>query len=138
MPKHTKLPCQRLHIYAKRLLTLSGTVSGGYNSRTKVERLTDNLWLIDGTRVKYSGESFWYIDLPRTYNPESVFKWALEKPPEPSDDTFEVLRHIAERVKGKLFLSFYTDGSWGPIVSNPRLLIHVLKWIFTKPYVVER
>jgi len=112
-------------------------VPGGYSSRMRVEKIADDLWLINGSRVKYSAESFWHLDLPSLYDPEEVLKWALQEPPEPKDETFEILRYIAREVRGEIFLSFDADGSWGPIVSNPKLLIHVLKWMFTKPYVVR-
>jgi uroporphyrinogen decarboxylase len=50
---------------------------------------------------------------------------------------FSILRHVVKQVKGRVFVSFDADGSWGPIVSSPNLLFDVLVWIHKRPDAVE-
>ena len=113
-------------------------VIGGIPKKIHIKKINSNIWLINNVKYKFVGESLWNIDiLSQSYDLNDILSQVRSKPPEPADEIFEVLRYISKEVKGELFLSFDADGSWGPIVSNPRLLICVLKWIYTKPYVVR-
>ncbi len=108
-----------------------------YSRSTKVKRLGWNTWLIGNTRYYYSAGSLWWLDEPATYDPEEVLSKARCSPPEVDYDGLDILKELAKRVKERLFLSFDADGSWGPIVSRPKLLVHVLLWMRTRRDVVR-
>lgn len=112
-------------------------VSGSFLPSTQVTR-ADGHWIVNGGRYKYSFGSMWRLDEPESYDPDEVLNGSRgaelhEIPPE----TFSVLRRVRQVVRDEFFLSFDADGSWGPIVSNPNLLKHVLLWMRRRPDVVE-
>ncbi|RLE97899.1 MAG: hypothetical protein DRJ96_02575 [Thermoprotei archaeon] len=103
----------------------------------RVRRLGDHVWEVDGAVYAWSGETLWRLDEPSSYDPDDVLRMCRESSVEVEDDVFDVLRHVVRRVKGLKFISFDADGTWGPIVSSPNLLRHVLRWMYTRPDVVE-
>jgi len=95
-------------------------------------------WLIDGNRYRYVSGSMWRLDEPDAYDPDEVLDDARNcGPPKIHSETFSILRRIRDIVGDEYFLSFDADGSWGPIVSNPSLLRHVLLWMRRRPEVVD-
>ena len=130
---------------AKELLEVSTRVGldwirvvGGIARKPKqVEKVRDDLWIVNGVEYKWSGGTIWSSQEPQRYDPREVYRWSRESRLEISEHVFDVLRWIAKRTKGKVFLSFDADGSWGPIVSRPVLLRHVLTWMYRRPEVVE-
>lgn len=113
-------------------------VFGAYTSVPKdVEKLNDNVWRIEGKRYKWVGETAWFLDEPKEYDPDEVIRVCRESSIEVNTRVFDVLRWLSKRVKGEIFLSFDADGTWGPIVSNPNLLKHVLVWTYRRPDAVE-
>jgi hypothetical protein len=95
-------------------------------------------WLIDGSRYRYISDSMWRLDEPSTYDPDEVLAEARNyKPPDIPEETFSVLETIRDIAGEEYFLSFDADGSWGPIVSSPNLLKHILLWMRTRPEVVD-
>jgi len=103
----------------------------------RVRRLGDHVWEVDGAVYAWSGETLWRLDEPHSYDPDEVLRVYKEASVEVEDEIFEVLRHVVKRAKGVKFISFDADGTWGPIVSSPNLLRHVLRWMYTRPDVVE-
>lgn len=101
-------------------------------------RKSDGDWLIDGSRYRYTSDSMWRMDEPATYDPDGVLAETRNySPPDIPDETFSILERIRDTTKEEYFLSFDADGSWGPIVSNPNLLKHILVWMRTRPEVVD-
>lgn len=113
-------------------------VSGAYTSIPKnVKKLEDNLWQIEGGRYKWAGDTAWFLDEPKEYDPDEVIRACKNRNIRVNTGVFDILRRISKRVKGEIFLSFDADGTWGPIVSNPNLLKHVLIWVYRRPDAVE-
>ena len=113
-------------------------VSWAYTSIPKdVKRLNNNVWRIEDKRYKWAGETAWFLDEPKDYDPDEVIRACRESSVEVNTSVFAILRRISKKVKGKIFLSFDADGTWGPIVSNPNLLKHVLVWVYRRPDAVE-
>ncbi|MEM2913418.1 MAG: uroporphyrinogen decarboxylase family protein, partial [Candidatus Bathyarchaeia archaeon] len=81
--------------------------------------------------------SLWNMDEEDVYNPDSLIEQCKRSEVDVDPKIFDVLRYLAKRVGGKFFLSFDADGSWGPIVSNPNLLRHVLVWMYKRPEIVK-
>lgn len=113
-------------------------VPGGFIRGRDIVRLNEVTWEIDGKRYRYSAESIWELESRENEVEEKVREW-LRMDSEARIDgmIFSILRNIVKKVKGKIFLTFDADGSWGPIVSDPKLLIKVLSWMHTKPDLVE-
>ncbi|MBS7617028.1 hypothetical protein KEJ25_00175, partial [Candidatus Bathyarchaeota archaeon] len=113
-------------------------VVSAYTAKPKIlKRLDKHIWMINGRRYKWTGETLWDIDEPASYDPDEVIEFCRNSPVEINPKIFDILRHLVKEVKGEFFLSFDADGSWGPIVSNPNLLKHVLIWMYKRPDVVE-
>jgi len=113
-------------------------VCASFELPKEVKKIDDDTWLIDGKRQRWTGESMWNLDEPETYDPDELLKTYREAEVEPPNPMiYTSLRAIVKRSKGKFFVSFDADGTWGPIVSNPNLLRHVLIWVYTRPDVVE-
>lgn len=102
-----------------------------------VKKLDDNVWQIEGRRYKYAGDTAWFLDEPKEYDPDEIIKACRNSEVSVDDRAFDILRWISKRAKGEIFLSFDADGTWGPIVSNPNLLKHVLVWVYRRPDAVE-
>jgi len=112
-------------------------VPAAFLPSAQVER-SDGDWLIDGSRYRYISDSMWRLDEPATYDPDEVLAEARNyNPPDIPEGTFSILERIRDIAKEEYFLSFDADGSWGPIVSNPSLLRHILLWMRTRPEVVD-
>jgi len=126
------------HIRCARALDLDFIrVPASFLSGTKVEKSNGD-WLIDGSRYRYTSDSMWRLDEPATYDPDWILAEARDySPPEIREETFSILERIRDLTDGEYFLSFDADGSWGPIVSNPNLLRHVLLWMNRRPEVVD-
>ncbi|MGQ9691805.1 MAG: uroporphyrinogen decarboxylase family protein [Thermoproteota archaeon] len=103
----------------------------------EVRKEDEHTWVLNGSRYKWSAGSMWKLDEPKLYDPKDILKHYRASRVEVDSKAFDILRILAKRVKGKFFLSFDADGTWGPIVSNPNLLRHVLVWMYTNPEVVE-
>jgi uroporphyrinogen decarboxylase len=113
-------------------------VSGAYTSIPRsVKKLEDNVWQIEGARFKLSGETVWFLDEPKEYDPDEIIRACKNGRVEVNSGAFDILRRISKRAKGEIFLSFDADGTWGPIVSYPNLLKHVLIWVYRRPDAVE-
>ncbi len=113
-------------------------VFGAYlNIPTEIKKVGEQVWQIDGARYKFSGETVWNLDEPKNYDPDEIMKACRENRIEVNMMEFEILRKLTKRVKNEMFLSYDADGTWGPIVSNPNLLRHVLVWVHRRPDVVE-
>jgi len=113
-------------------------VPGAYTKVKEIRRESEGIWVIDGKRYRYSAESLWNLDEPRYYDPDDVLRECHQINASKVDEAvFSILRHIVKRIRNRLFLSFDADGSWGPIVSNPNLLLSVMTWMYTRPDVVE-
>ncbi|MEM2057179.1 MAG: uroporphyrinogen decarboxylase family protein [Thermoproteota archaeon] len=113
-------------------------VLGAYTEIPKsVKKLEDNVWQIDGGRYKWTGDTVWFLDEPREYDPDEVIRACKNSNIRVNISVFDILRRISKKVKGEIFLSFDADGTWGPIVSNPNLLKHVLVWVYKRPDAVE-
>lgn len=126
------------HLRCARALNLDFIrVPGSFLSGTKVEKSNGD-WLIDGSRYRYISDSMWRLDEPATYDPDEILAEARDyNPPEIREETFSILERIRDLTDGEYFVSFDADGSWGPIVSNPNLLRHVLLWMNRRPEVVD-
>jgi len=126
------------HLRCARALDLDFIrVPAAFLPNARVER-SDGDWLIDGTRYRYASDSMWQLDEPATYDPDEVLAETRNySPPDIPDEMFSILERIRDTAKEEYFLSFDADGSWGPIVSNPSLLRHVLLWMRTRPEVVD-
>ncbi|MGB9895346.1 MAG: uroporphyrinogen decarboxylase family protein [Thermoproteota archaeon] len=113
-------------------------VVGAYTSIPReVRKLEEHTWQIDGRRYKWSGDSMWDLDEPKTYDPDEVIRACKNAKVEVNPKVFDVLRRLVKEVKKEMFLSFDADGTWGPIVSYPNLLKHVLIWVYKRPDAVE-
>jgi len=113
-------------------------VVSAYTRRPEIlKKIDEHVWVVDGRRCKWSGFSLWDIDEPISYNPDVIIEFCRSSTVEVDSKIFEVLRHLVRKVKGEFFLSFDADGSWGPIVSNPNLLKHVLIWMYKRPDAVK-
>ena len=90
-----------------------------------VKRLGEREWLVDGRLLVWSGETLWdpqmLWDAGGVLDADSLLRYCRSAKPEVNPKVFDVLREVAKRVKGELFLSFDADGTWGPIVSSPPL-----------------
>jgi hypothetical protein len=106
-----------------------------------VKRLGEREWLVDGRLLVWSGETLWdpqmLWDAGGVLDADSLLRYCRSAKPEVDPKVFDVLREVAKRVKGELFLSFDADGTWGPIVSSPPLLKKVLIWVYKRPDVVK-
>ncbi len=50
-------------------------VSGAYTSIPKnVKKLEDNVWQIEGGRYKWTGDTAWFLDEPKEYDPDEVIR----------------------------------------------------------------
>ncbi len=113
-------------------------VGGAYTGIPKnVKKLEDNVWQINGGRYKWTGDTAWFLDEPKEYDPDEVIRACKKSSIRVNTGVFDVLKRISKKVKGEVFLSFDADGTWGPIVSNPNLLKHVLVWVYRRPDAVE-
>lgn len=113
-------------------------VGGAYTSIPKnVKKLEDHVWQIDGGHYKWTGDTAWFLDEPNEYDPDEVIRACKNRDIRVNTSVFDILRWISKKVKGEIFLSFDADGTWGPIVSNPNLLKHVLVWVYRRPDAVE-
>jgi len=114
-------------------------VPGAYGKVGEIRREGDGIWVIDGKHYRYSADSLWDLDEPKSYDPDEVLSESHEMANSHFTDgaIFSILERIAKEVKGSSFLSFDADGSWGPIVSKPYLLLSVMGWVYTRPDVVE-
>jgi len=113
-------------------------VIGAYTSIPRdLRKLEEHTWQIDGRRYKWTGDSMWDLDEPKTYDPDEVIRACKNTKVEVDPRVFDVLRRLVKEVKKEMFLSFDADGTWGPIVSYPNLLKHVLIWVYRRPDAVE-
>jgi uroporphyrinogen decarboxylase len=113
-------------------------VGGAYTNIPKnVKKLGDKVWQVNGGRYKLTGDTTWFMDEPKEYDPDEVIRACKNSSIMVNTGVFDVLKRISQKVKGEVFLSFDADGTWGPIVSNPNLLRHVLVWIYRRPDAVE-
>ncbi|MEM3945669.1 MAG: uroporphyrinogen decarboxylase family protein, partial [Candidatus Micrarchaeia archaeon] len=113
-------------------------VVGAFTSVPRnLKKLEEHTWQIDGRRYKWSGDSMWDLDEPKIYDPDEVIRAFRVNKVEVNPKVFDILRRLVKEVKREIFLSFDADGTWGPIVSYPNLLKHVLIWIYKRPDVVE-
>ena len=116
-------------------------VIGAYVRVPAVERVDERTYRVDGRPVVWDGETLWEAgalwDLGGAYDPDQVKRYCERGRVEVDERVFDVLRILARKVKGEMFLSFDSDGTWGPIVSSPPLLRRVLVWTYKRPDVVE-
>jgi len=113
-------------------------VGGAYTNIPKnVKKLGDKVWQVNGGRYKLTGDTTWFMDEPKEYDPDEVIRACKNSSIMVNTGVFDVLKRISQKVKGEVFLSFDADGTWGPIVSNPNLLRHVLVWMYRRPDAVE-
>lgn len=113
-------------------------VVSAYTAKPKIlKKLGKHIWMINGRRYKWTGETLWDMDEPVSYDPDELIEICRSSTVEVNPKIFDILRYLVKEVGGEFFLSFDADGSWGPIVSNPNLLKHVLIWIYKHPDVVE-
>ncbi|MGB9718008.1 MAG: uroporphyrinogen decarboxylase family protein, partial [Thermoproteota archaeon] len=113
-------------------------VGGAYTGVPKnVKKLEDNVWQVNGGRYKWIGDTAWFLDEPKEYDPDEVIRACKNSSIRVNTSVYDILRRISKKVKGEVFLSFDADGTWGPIVSNPNLLKHVLVWAYRRPDAVE-
>jgi uroporphyrinogen-III decarboxylase len=113
-------------------------VVGAYTSIPReVRKLEEHTWQIGGRRYKWSGDSMWDLDEPKTYDPDEVIRACKNAKVEVNPKVFDVLRRLVKEVKKEMFLSFDADGTWGPIVSYPNFFKHVLIWVYKRPDAVE-
>ncbi|NHV98988.1 MAG: hypothetical protein HA496_04980 [Thaumarchaeota archaeon] len=113
-------------------------VGGAYTNIPKnVKKLGDKVWQVNGGRYKLTGDTTWFMDEPKEYDPDEVIRACKNSSIMVNTGVFDVLKRISQKVKGEVFLSFDADGTWGPIVSNPNLLRHVLVWVYRRPDAVE-
>jgi len=116
----------------------------GRNPKTRVEKVGAEKWIINGASCTWRSETLWRDDwtFNRDIDTKSVIesvKLEIERYESGEKDyIFSVLRRLVKKLKGRVFLTFDSDGSWGPIVSNPPLLRCVLKWMYTDPSVPKR
>ncbi|MEM2372673.1 MAG: uroporphyrinogen decarboxylase family protein [Thermofilaceae archaeon] len=108
-----------------------------------VERVDERTYRVDGRLVVRGGETLWEREAlwdlceAYAYDPDQVKRYCEDERVEVDERVFDILRFLASKVKGKMFLSFDSDGTWGPIVSSPPLLRKVLVWAYKRPDVVE-
>ncbi|MEM1510115.1 MAG: uroporphyrinogen decarboxylase family protein [Thermofilaceae archaeon] len=108
-----------------------------------VERVDERTYRVDGRLVMRGGETLWEREAlwdlceAYAYDPDQVKRYCENERVEVDERVFDILRFLASKVKGKMFLSFDSDGTWGPIVSSPPLLRKVLVWAYKRPDVVE-
>lgn len=140
------LDVDRINIHIAEELLLLHKITGidwirvipAYTGKPKtLKRINRHLWMINGRRYKWTGETLWDMDEPADYNPDDIIKSCRDSTFEINPKTFDILRYLKKKVGGEFFLSFDADGSWGPIVSNPNLLKHVLIWMYKRPDAVE-
>jgi hypothetical protein len=113
-------------------------VVGAYTDVPReVKKIEEHTWQINGRRYKWSGDSMWDLDEPKTYDPDEIIRACKNAKVEVDPRVFDVLRRLVKEVKKEMFLSFDADGTWGPIVSYPNLLKHVLIWVYRRPDAVE-
>jgi len=112
-------------------------VGGAYTKIPEVKKLGENTWLVDGSVLKWSGESMWNLSEPKHYDSDEIVREFREREVEVDYKVLDILREVVEKTKGEFFISFDADGSWGPIVSRPSLLRHVLVWMRRRPDAVE-
>jgi len=112
-------------------------VGGAYTKVPEVKKLGENTWLVDGSVLKWSGESMWNLSEPKHYDPDEIVEEYKGKEIEVDYRVFDILREVVKKTKGEFFISFDADGSWGPIVSRPNLLKHVLVWMRKRPDAVK-
>ncbi|MBS7648693.1 hypothetical protein KEJ17_03480 [Candidatus Bathyarchaeota archaeon] len=109
-----------------------------YTAKPKdLRKIDEHIWIISGKRYKWSGCSLWNMDEEAIYDPDVILEQCKNSGVKVDTKIFDILRYLVKQVKGKFFLSFDADGSWGPIVSNPNLLRHVLVWMYKRPDVVK-
>ncbi|MEM4639004.1 MAG: uroporphyrinogen decarboxylase family protein [Thermofilum sp.] len=108
-----------------------------------VEMVDERTYRVDGRLVVRGGETLWEREAlwdlceAYAYDPDQVKRYCEDERVEVDERVFDILRFLASKVKGKMFLSFDSDGTWGPIVSSPPLLRKVLVWAYKRPDVVE-
>ena len=117
-------------------------VVGAYTYAPKeVVRLGEGRWLVDGHLLVWSGETLWdpqlLWDVANALDADELLRYCRSAKLEVDPRVFDVLRRVVRDVKGDYFVSFDTDGTWGPIVSSPPLLRRVLVWVYKRPDVVE-
>jgi len=114
----------------------------GVNSESvNVKKLDENRWLINGTVHAWSGETLWNEELrSREVDLRDVVDRleSLRDLRPYGERSFRVLKRLVKRFRGEVFVTCDADGSWGPIVSDPPLLLEVLKSMYTNPQLVER
>jgi len=109
---------------ANEILTICGKLGldwirgiGAYDGIPReVEKIDELTWLINGKRYKWSGETMWNLDQPKTYDPDDVKRACKSSKVTVNQKTFDVLRRLVKEAKGKMFVSFDADGTWGPIL----------------------
>ena len=97
----------------------------------------DDVWIINGHKYLWTGYSMWWMNEPVKYDPDEVLKKYRDMDIDIDSSIFYILEKLVKKVKGKVFLSFDADGTWGPIVSYPNFLKHVLIWMYKRPDVVK-
>jgi hypothetical protein len=112
-------------------------VVSAHTNIPKVKKIENHMWEVNGMLYEWTGDTIWTLNAPKTYNPDEIIRVCRHSRVEVNPMTFEILRKIVNKVKKEIFLSFDADGTWGPIVSAPNLLKHVLIWIYRRPDAVE-
>lgn len=112
---------------------------GLISKNAKVEKLSENRWLIGGSVHVWRGGTLWNEELRRRRIDLNTFVdyWESLRNSGVHEETFSVLRAVVRRFGGEVFITYDSDGSWGPIVSDQPLLIEVLKAMYTDPDLVE-
>lgn len=108
-----------------------------------IKKIDERTWVIDGKVRIWSGESWWDpgnlwdFGTEDAYDPDKIKEFCKSTQVEVNDKVFDILKLLVRKAKGRYFLSFDADGTWGPIVSSPPLLRRVLVWVYRRPDVVE-
>ncbi len=104
-----------------------------------VGKTANGSWVVDGVRYSWLSGSLWRRDWP-CVDQDAVMERArgeAEAAREELWSNLAVLRGLNRIAPGEFFLTYDADGSWGPIVSNPPLLVKALQWMYTRPGLVE-
>ena len=93
-------------------------VPGGYSKRSRVVKVSENTWAINGSKHIWYKGTLWRADRPTAYDPNEILKelkaqGALAQ--QNLDETLSVLSGALRKAKEETFVTFDADGSWGPL-----------------------